>query len=163
MEKGRGKGSALVVLGKADSERKHGGLGQGPQKVIITAARAAHSKKGSSDHLPDLGSDPWSSGGEDDLNGKTKPSVSSKMIGKGPRPLIAVKAPRKQVNHHAIKKPHKYRADTVALHEIRRYQRGSSLLLWKLSFARYVWEVSQDYKMDLCFQPSALMALQEAS
>ena len=111
MGKGRGKGSALVVLGKADSGRKHGGLGQGPEKVIITAAVAAarvvQCRKSSSDHLPDLGSDPWSSGGEDDLNDKTKPSVSSKMVGKGPRPLIAMKAPRKQVNPHAIKKPHR--------------------------------------------------------
>ena len=94
--KGRGKGAALAVLGKADSARKHGGLGQGPQKVIITAAvtaaRAVQSGKGSSDCLLDLGSDPWSSGGEDDLSDKTKPSVSSKTVGKNLRPLIAVKA-----------------------------------------------------------------------
>ena len=102
MGKGRGRSSVPVVLGKADSGRKHGGLDRGPQKVIITAAvtaaRVAKSEKGSSDHLPDLGSDPWSSGGEDDLDSKSKPNVSSKMVGKSPRPPIAMKVPRKQVN-----------------------------------------------------------------
>ena len=39
--KGRGRGSALAVPGKADSGRKHGGLGQGSHKVIITTAVTA--------------------------------------------------------------------------------------------------------------------------
>ena len=71
-----------MVLGKADSGTKHDGLGQGSQRVIITAvvaaARAPQSMGGSSDRLPDLGSDPWSTSGEDDLKDKAKTVVTSK-------------------------------------------------------------------------------------
>ena len=107
--------------------------------AAVAAARAAQAKKGTSNLMPDLGSDPWSSGGEDDLSNKVKKDgVTSKSMGKSPRPPIAVKAPRKQINLAFIKKPHRYRPSTVALHEIRRYQKSCDLLLQKLSFAHYV-------------------------
>jgi len=51
----------------------------------------------------------------------------------------------------------------VALREIRRYQKSTELLIRKLSFERLVSVISQDFKTDLRFQSSAVMALQEAS
>ena len=45
------------------------------------------------------------------------------------------------------KKPHRYRPGTVSLREIRRYQKTEL----------------QDFKTDLCFQSSTVMALQLAS
>jgi histone H3 len=60
------------------------------------------------------------------------------------------------------KKPHRYRPGTVALREIRRYQKSTELLLRKLPFQRLVREIAQDYKRDLRFQSPAVMALQEA-
>jgi histone H3/H4 len=51
---------------------------------------------------------------------------------------------------------------TVALREIRRYQRSTELLIRKAPFQRLVREVAQDLKPDLRFQVSAIMALQEA-
>lgn len=62
-----------------------------------------------------------------------------------------------------VKRPHRYRPGTVALREIRRYQKSTELLIRKLPFARYVREVAQDFKTDLRFQASAISALQEGS
>ena len=63
----------------------------------------------------------------------------------------------------AVKKPHRYRPGTVALREIRKYQKSTELLIRKLPFQRLVREVAQDFKNDLRFQSSAVMALQEAA
>ena len=60
-------------------------------------------------------------------------------------------------------KPRRYRPGTVALMEIRRYQRKTDLLIRKLPFQRLVREVAQDFKTDLRFQSAAVLALQEAS
>ncbi|KAJ8790427.1 hypothetical protein J1605_004400 [Eschrichtius robustus] len=61
-----------------------------------------------------------------------------------------------------VKKPHRYRPGTVALREIRPYQKSTELLIRKLPFQRLVREIAQDFKTDLLFQSSAVMALQEA-
>jgi histone H3/H4 len=62
-----------------------------------------------------------------------------------------------------VKKPHRFRPGTVALREIRRYQKSTELLIRKLPFQRLVREIAQDFKTDLRFQSSAVLALQEAS
>ncbi|KAG1879651.1 histone-fold-containing protein [Suillus tomentosus] len=62
-----------------------------------------------------------------------------------------------------VKKPHRFRPGTVALREIRRYQKSTELLIRKLPFQRLVREIAQDFKTDLRFQSSAVMALQEAA
>jgi histone H3 len=62
-----------------------------------------------------------------------------------------------------VKKPHRYRPGTVALREIRKYQKSTELLIRKLPFQRLVREIAQDYKTDLRFQSSAVLALQEAA
>ena len=60
-------------------------------------------------------------------------------------------------------KPHRYRAGTVALKDIRHYQGSTALLIRKLPFQRLVREIAQDFKTDLQFQSAAIMCLQEAS
>ena len=62
-----------------------------------------------------------------------------------------------------IKKPHRFRPGTVALREIRRYQKSTELLVRKLPFQRLVREIAQDFKTDLRFQAAAVAALQEAA
>jgi histone H3 len=62
-----------------------------------------------------------------------------------------------------IKKPHRYRPGTVALREIRRYQKSTELLIRKVPFQRLVREIAMDFKTDLRFQSTALLALQEAA
>lgn len=56
-----------------------------------------------------------------------------------------------------------FRPGTVALREIRRYQKSTELLIRKLPFQRLVREIAQDYKAELRFQSSAIGALQEAA
>ena len=60
-------------------------------------------------------------------------------------------------------KPHRYRAGTVALKDIRHYQGSTALLIRKLPFQRLVREIAQDFKTDLRFQSAAILCLQEAS
>ncbi|EMP26030.1 Histone H2A type 2-C [Chelonia mydas] len=79
-------------------------------------------------------------------------------------PLRRLRAARKSAPATGgVKKPHRYRPGTVALREIRRYQKSTELLIRKLPFQRLVREIAQDFKTDLRFQSSAVMALQEAS
>ncbi|KAF8640135.1 hypothetical protein AX17_001371 [Amanita inopinata Kibby_2008] len=69
------------------------------------------------------------------------------------------------------KKPRRFRPGTVALREIRKYQKSTDLLLQKLPFARLVREIALDMTTDmneygeggLRWQSSALLALQEAT
>jgi len=88
--------------------------------------------------------------------------------GKAPRlPTKATKAPRKRGPPAGVKKPHRFRPGTVALREIRKYQKSTELLLRKLPFQRLTREVTQFLSdrtsSDLRFQGSALAALQEAA
>lgn len=57
----------------------------------------------------------------------------------------------------------RYRPGTVALREIRRYQRSTELLLRKAPFGRLVKEIAQAMKRDVRFQSLAVLALQEAA
>jgi histone H3 len=51
----------------------------------------------------------------------------------------------------------------VALREIRRYQKSSDLLIRKLPFQRLVREIAGEFRKELRFQSTAILALQEAS
>ena len=59
-----------------------------------------------------------------------------------------------------VMRPHRYRPGTIALREIRRYQKSTELLIRKLPFQRLVREIAQDFKTDLRFQSAAIGALQ---
>ncbi|KAI6218778.1 hypothetical protein M3Y95_00849500 [Aphelenchoides besseyi] len=93
---------------------------------------------------------------------RTKQTARKSTGGKAPRKQLATKAARKSAPATGgVKKPHRYR--TVALREIRRYQKSTELLIRKLPFQRLVREIAQDFKTDLRFQSSAVLALQEAA
>jgi histone H3 len=65
-----------------------------------------------------------------------------------------------------VKKPHRYRPGTVALHEIRKFQKNTELLIRKTPFQRLVREIAttgENRGKDLRFQSTAMLALQEAS
>lgn len=94
---------------------------------------------------------------------RTKQTARKSTGGKAPRKQLASKAARKSApTSGGVKKPHRYRPGTVALREIRRYQKSTELLIRKLPFQRLVREIAQDFKTDLRFQSSAIGALQEA-
>uniref|UniRef100_A0A3B4WHK9 Histone H3 n=1 Tax=Seriola lalandi dorsalis TaxID=1841481 RepID=A0A3B4WHK9_SERLL len=87
---------------------------------------------------------------------RTKQTARKSTGGKAPRKQLATKAARKSAPATGgVKKPHRYRPGTVALREIRRYQKSTELLIRKLPFQRLVREIAQDFKTDLRFQSSA--------
>jgi histone H3 len=105
---------------------------------------------------------------------RTKQTVAKKSTGKAPRKNAAgVGADAKKKKNVEVaasagegaaeRKPHRWRPGTVALREIRRYQKSTELLLRKLPFQRLVREVAQRTKPDQRFQASAIEAIQEAS
>lgn len=90
--------------------------------------------------------------------GKRLP-VQSSVVG-AQRSVPATKSgPRRG----GVKKPHRYRAGTVALRQIRKYQKSTDLLLRKRPFQRLVREVAQEFRSDCRFQSAAIYALQEAA
>jgi histone H3 len=101
---------------------------------------------------------------------RTKQTARQSTGGKAPRHQLATKDARlsaKKVRRGGVKKPHRFRPGTVALREIRKYQKSTELLLRKLPFQRLTREVTQFLSdrtsSDLRFQGSALAALQEAA
>ncbi|QPG77385.1 hypothetical protein FOA43_004798 [Brettanomyces nanus] len=94
---------------------------------------------------------------------RTKQTARKSTGGKAPRKQLASKAARKSApSTGGVKKPHRYKPGTVALREIRRFQKSTELLIRKLPFQRLVREIAQDFKTDLRFQSSAIGALQES-
>merc|ERR1712000_100222 len=89
---------------------------------------------------------------------RTKQTARKSTGGKAPRKQLASKAARNSApSTGGVKKPHRYKPGTVALREIRRYQKSTELPIQRL-----VHEIAQDFKSDLRFQSSAIGALQES-
>jgi len=97
---------------------------------------------------------------------RTKQTARRSTGGKAPIHLLATKCSRtkkKNFGMGGVKRPHRYRPGTVALREIRKYQKSTELLILKLPFQRLVREIAQNYKADMRFQSTAILALQQAS
>ncbi|GCB67309.1 hypothetical protein scyTo_0000700 [Scyliorhinus torazame] len=95
---------------------------------------------------------------------RAKQTARKSTGGKAPHKQLAVKVARKRASATGgVTKPHHYRPGTVALREIRHYQKSTELLIHKLPLQSLVREIAMDFKTDLCFQSSAVMALLEAS
>ena len=104
----------------------------------------------------------------------TKPT-SRKTIkgGKQLRKHILHKTLKQHSTTGGIKKPHRYRPGLLALREIRRYQQSTDSLIQKTPFNKLIKEISQEYRIcpdgpgtpsvQVCFQSTALAALQEAA
>ena len=99
----------------------------------------------------------------------------TKQVSKNLQSIKAEKAPRKTIHLKTIaarkttpipmniKRPRRYRPGTLALREIRKFQKSTDLLIRKLPFQRLVREIATNYKSGLRFQIQAVLALQEAS
>ena len=94
---------------------------------------------------------------------RSKKTAYKTTGGKTPRASFATMAAHKSAPNGGVKERKRYRPGTVALREIRRYQKSTDLLIRKLPFQRLVREIAQDFKKDIRFQTTALLALQEAS
>uniref|UniRef100_A0A0W0EV12 Histone H3 n=1 Tax=Moniliophthora roreri TaxID=221103 RepID=A0A0W0EV12_MONRR len=81
---------------------------------------------------------------------RTKQTARKSTGGKAPRKQLAAKSSARKSTAGAaggVKKPHRFRPGTVALREIRRYQKSTELLIRKLPFQRLVREIAQDFKV----------------
>ncbi|BGP39534.1 nucleosomal DNA binding [Rhodotorula kratochvilovae] len=99
-----------------------------------------------------------------------KSAAGAPPAGKQPRKSTGGKTRPGQPAAPAARKPHRFRPGTVALREIRHYQKSTDLLLRRLPFARLVREIATEFFEDedgngvgLRWQSSALLALQEAT
>lgn len=96
-----------------------------------------------------------------------KQSTGGKSTRKGAQKAPISAAARKTMSNimTGIKKPHRFRPGTVALRDIRKYQKSTNLLIPRLPFARLVRECAQNIgaKEDTRFQSNAIGALQEAA
>ncbi|URD85947.1 hypothetical protein MUK42_28380 [Musa troglodytarum] len=95
---------------------------------------------------------------------RTKQTARKSTGGKSPHKQLATKAARKTAPAAGgVKKPHRFRPGTVALREIRKYQKNAEPLILRLPFQRLVREVAQAFKTDFRFQMSAVSAVQAAA
>ena len=69
----------------------------------------------------------------------------------------------KEPTARKIKVPFRFRPGTVALREIRKYQRSTALIIRKQPFQRLVKEIAQYFYPLIRFQASAISVIQEAS
>lgn len=91
---------------------------------------------------------------------KAKTAKSEKKPSKT-KQLIKGKSDADASNKPRVRKSHRFRSGTVALREIRKYQKSADLLIPKAAFIRLVREIATDYQTDLRFTRTALEALQE--
>lgn len=108
---------------------------------------------------------------------RTKQTSRGSSGGKTPRKTIATKAhskvakkgkktrfsSKKRTGAPGIKKAMRFRPGTVALRDIKRYQKATDLLIRRAPFQRLVREVTQSWKGETRFAAAALLALQEAT
>ena len=98
---------------------------------------------------------------------RTKQTARRSTGGKALRIGLATKAARVFATRYlgGVKRPRRYRPGTVALREIRRFQKSTDLLIRKAPFQRLVREIVQNdfSRSDLRFQSTAMLALQEAA
>ncbi|GBF89026.1 histone [Raphidocelis subcapitata] len=76
---------------------------------------------------------------------RTKQTARKSTGGKAPRKQLATKAARKSAPATGgVKKPHRYRPGTVALREIRKYQKSTELLALQEAAEAYLVGLFED-------------------
>ena len=94
---------------------------------------------------------------------RTKRTARKDEVGRK-RSAFVKKQPRSQTGQATMQQqPHRYWPGTVALREIRRYQKSTELLIRKLPFQRLVHEILQGYGVGYRVTPAMMMALQEVA
>ncbi|KAL8771314.1 MAG: hypothetical protein Q9209_003219 [Squamulea sp. 1 TL-2023] len=101
---------------------------------------------------------------------KGRPSAGGKSVARksiGGVPKAKRRSSGVQREEARTRKPRRYKPGTLALREIRRYQRSTDLLLLKLPFSRLVREIALSLVLvggeALRWQSQAIQALQESA
>ena len=177
---------------QAQEEEQEEEQEEGQEIGLITPANPKVSSTGEPPE-PDLGMIP--SGPRKTVGGKPKPSTSAqsrlkpsaRSVREAQEELKRVLAKKTEEERQkavarlakkngqkapkgGVKKHYRYRPGTVALKQIRQYQKSTELLIRKLPFQKLVQEIAGDSEVitsPLCgkvrFQSAAIMALQEAA
>ena len=97
--------------------------------------------------------------------GRTKQTASRSAGGEATRGQYRTQHGRKHSRQieGRVRKPRRFRPGTVALRQIRKYQKSTDLLIRKLPFQRLVREITLQLNPALRFQSTAMLTLQEAS
>lgn len=90
---------------------------------------------------------------------RVKPTAKHSMINMNKK----TKQNNMKENQKEVSKKTRYRPGTVALREIRKYQRNTSIVIRKIPFQRLVREIAMFMIADTRFHASALNALQECT
>ena len=177
---GRGGGGAVPPAGTAPGDGASQGRGRAPTSTRPVGVPQKQSSAWKHNPFSALAAATSQSAkaakkrpSSDDDDGRSKKrardsNLKQKIAGKAPQKQLPTNSLKKKSRRKgntftgAIKKPHKYHPGTVALQQIRRYWRSTELLCRKLCVARLVREVTQDFRIDLCFQVTVLLAIQEA-
>ena len=101
---------------------------------------------------------------------RTKQTARRDQGGKAPRRIFtknsssikAQRAAKKGKSSYSEPKKWRFRPGTVALREIRRYQKNTDLLIRKLPFQHLVCEIIFEYKQDYRLAAAALQEATEA-
>ena len=86
-----------------------------------------------------------------------------RIFTKNPSSIKAQRAAKKGKTSYSKPKKQRFRPRTVALREIRRYQKNMDLLIRKLPFQHLVHEIIFEYKQDYQLAAAAVAALQEVT
>ena len=102
-------------------------------------------------------------------HGSMKQAQQQARRGIAGKKAAAARKAGKKAPEGGVKKAYRFRPGTVALKEIRRYQKSTELLIRKLPFQRVVREIANDSEVvpghmvgKIRFQTAAIEALQEA-
>lgn len=145
---------------RASAERKERELAAEQKAEAVADAAAAAGRGKGPGKGPTNRYDPAGSG--------KAPRKGSRKPKHPPKPKHATSAKRipfnpREAGPGGIKKPHRYRPGTVALRDIRKFQKTTDLLIRKLPFQRLVREIAQTFNNELRFQGTAILAMQEAA
>ena len=86
-----------------------------------------------------------------------------RIFTKNPSSIKAQRAAKKGKTGYSEPKKWRFRPRTVALREIRRYQKNTDLLIRKLPFQHLVRKIIFEYKQDYWLAAATVAALQEAT
>ncbi|KCZ82305.1 hypothetical protein H312_00328 [Anncaliia algerae PRA339] len=96
---------------------------------------------------------------------RTKQTAKKSVGGKAPRKQLATKAARKTApasgSEGSQKRPMRFRPGSVALKEIRKYQKSTDHLMRKLPFQRLVRGIAAGIRSEFRFRSVVMHCLQE--
>ncbi|CBZ25736.1 putative histone H3 variant [Leishmania mexicana MHOM/GT/2001/U1103] len=92
-----------------------------------------------------------------------KKNVASRKMNKKSRSMAKKEAKAMRGGPSGKKYRHRWRPGTVALREVRKYQRSTEMLIARTPFRRLVKEIMSTFKDTMHMRHSAMEAIQEAT